>query len=264
MFDAGGRLNASANGLVIIAGTLLILALTLNSLRPRAWLILAALVGLTVMILSGGKAGILSGIVSTMLFFLVQRKIGSTVLFASALIVVSTLVFAFTPLSSYFIQYGESDQGSTLSGRTELWTAAWPDIRQKPILGHGYVASRFISVEVEGAFPDAGNLHNGFLEALYNNGIIGLILLLGLHLGILRNLFRLRKAPPGSHIYKLAVGCFILYINILLNGCFNATFGGHAYSPFILFLALAVIAERLTALAPAMHTFRAQDELVRA
>jgi O-antigen ligase len=112
-------------------------------------------------------------------------------------------------------------------------------------LGNGYAAGRFVSLQVEGAFTEAGNLHNGFLEALYNNGVIGLATVVAMHVAILRNLASVLKGTRRGAGNVMPIGILTLYTNILINGFFNATFGGRAYAPFMLLMGLVVVSEAL-------------------
>jgi len=88
-------------------------------------------------------------------------------------------------------------------------------------------------------------MHNGFLEALYNNGLIGLIILVAIHLLIVKNLWRALKGPRDRNAQLLAVGSSAIYVNLLINGLFNATYGGRASAPFMLLLGLLVVSEKL-------------------
>jgi O-antigen ligase len=240
-----GRLWGSPTGLSASAGTLLLIGLTLNYLRKRTWLVGFAIVGATVMIMAGGKAGIAAGVASLAIFFAVQKRVAAGLGWLFGVSALGCVILAVTPLSTYFISYQEAGYLSTMSGRTELWQAAWPDIVQRPIVGHGYLASRFLSEQVEGAFPEAGHMHNGFIEALYNNGLLGLIILVVIHIVIVRNLWQALRAPPNREAKMLAVGSCAVYVNLLINGFFNATFGGRASPPFMLLLGLVVVSETL-------------------
>jgi len=240
-----GRLWGSPTGLSLSAGTLVLFALTLNSLRKRTWLTGFAIVGATVMIVAGGKAGIAAGIASVTLFFVLQKRFAAGFGWFLGVLVLGGIVLAVTPLPTYFTAYQEQGQLSTVTGRTDLWKLVWPEITQHPIVGHGYLASRFLSQEVEGTFAEAGHTHNGFIEALYNNGLVGLIILVGIHLVIVKNLWGALKGPPNRNAHLLAVGSWAIYLNLLINGLFNATFGGRASAPFMLLLGLVVVSEVL-------------------
>lgn len=126
-----------------------------------------------------------------------------------------------------------------------------PAIWHQPILGHGYLASTFVQFQVNGVDWPAPQLHNGFVEVLYNNGLIGLIPILVINFVIARNLIQvLRRAPSTGAIYRLGAGCLALYAHLFLNGLFNASFGGRVRPPFILLLSLVLVSNKLLELLP--------------
>ncbi|MGP8093770.1 MAG: O-antigen ligase family protein [Candidatus Sulfotelmatobacter sp.] len=257
-FDDDGRLVGS-NGLSATGGTVLMLSLTLYSRIPgwglRKSAIVLGAVAFVIMVFAGGKAGILTGLISGIIFFVWRRGFGSAVVFLAGALVVGAIVISVSPLSRYFENYVQEDQATTLTGRTPLWEVALPAIWQRPILGHGYVSSTFVSIQVNGVPWSAGHMHNGFLEALYNNGLIGFLLILLIHFVIARNLLRVtRHAPPTTYLYQLGVGCFAVYINLLINGFANASFGGRAWHPFMVLLALVVVSEKLVEILSSRQT----------
>jgi hypothetical protein len=158
-----------------------------------------------------------------------------------------------TPVGNYFLHY---NGGATLTGRTDIWNMALPKIRQHPWLGHGYLASKFMWVSMTGPFAEVGHLHNGFLETLYNQGVIGLICLLGMHISILANLLFAKKTSDKVHsrldlgvLNVLVIGSFCLYLDLLINGLFTVAFGGRPTAHFMMFLAVLVWSVALRALA---------------
>ena len=239
-----GRLNADP---VVLSGTascLLIVSLILNSLHGRVWLKLISLFAVVVTIISFGKTGIVAGAISASIFFMLQRKLASSILVLVGVgALAAVLVATITPLGNYFSSY---HGGAKLSGRTEIWKMALPAIKQKPILGHGYLASKFLFKD-QRKVDAASHLHNGFLDTLYNSGAIGLGLLLALHGTILANLFRARKhlsAWKGKETDDLRqanillMGCFALYLDLLIYGCFTPAFGGRMTDHFMVFLSI--------------------------
>jgi len=239
-----GRLNADP---VVLSGTascLLIVSLILNSLHGRVWLKLISLFSVVVTIISFGKTGIVAGAVSASIFFLLQKKLASSILVLVGVgALAAVLVATITPLGNYFANY---HGGAKLSGRTEIWKTAMPAIKQKPIIGHGYLASKFMFKEQRGA-DVASHLHNGFLDTLYNNGVIGLGLLLALHGTILVNLYHARarisawKGRVTEDIRQanmLVMGCFALYLDLLIYGCFTPAFGGRMTDHFMVFISI--------------------------
>jgi O-antigen ligase len=246
----GGRLNADPVVLSATAACLLMVTLTLNSIQRRLFLIPIGLFSVFVMIFAFGKTGLLAGLASATVFFLLQRKVASSIgLLASVGMLAAVLLATVTPLGNYVKLYRGA---GTLTGRTELWEKAIPAIKQRSLMGHGYLASKFMWTTQTGRYAEAGHLHNGFLEALYSNGVIGLAFLLLIHAAILTNLFYAKKAISRAGPLKaggisaadlrvgnvLVVGSVALYLNLFINGLFTVAFGGRANIQFMMFLSL--------------------------
>ena len=252
MFDEEGRMSIIVNpdALSADAATVFILALTLFSRVKNEGLRMSAVVfgvsGFAVMILAGGKAGIISGLAGGALYFLIRRGLGPTLGYMIGAAGAALLLISFTPLGDYFSQYNSGGNAATLSGRTLLWSAVIPAILQNPIFGHGYVASTFVYMELNAVGWAAPQLHNGFLETLYNTGGIGFVLLLIVILLIPKDLFRvLRHAAPSDPLYRIGAGSIALYAVLLMNGLFNATFGGRVRAPFALLMAMVFVSGKL-------------------
>jgi hypothetical protein len=239
------RMREGPTGLSAAAGTFALLALTVYTPGKKKGLLVLSVIGLAVMIIAGGKAAIVAGVLSGVLFFCLQKRLGATVGFIAGIVVIFWLALEFTPLSKYMSAYTSSGQVTSLTGRTELWAFVWPSIKQRIIQGHGYVSSRFVSVALPGTPFQAGHMHNGFLEALYNNGLIGLVLIVMVHFVIVRNLYHVIRGEVSPRAQRLAIGCAAIYSNLLINGMFNATFSGRAGAPFMMLLALVILSTRL-------------------
>jgi len=265
----GHRLNADPVVLSVTSSCILVLALTLKASRKQAWLNLVILASILTMILSAGKTGIVAGVIAAAAFFMLQKRLASGLALVAGVALIGALVImTVTPVGNYFLHY---NGGSTLTGRTDIWAMALPRIKQKLLLGHGYLASKFMWVSVSGPFAEVGHLHNGFLETLYNQGAIGLVCLIGLHLTILANLWFTRKAIHAHASARvnldvmnvLVVGSFCLYLDLLINGLFTVAFGGRPTAHFMMFfgvlawsIALRALAVRLNArsLVPTLGT----------
>ncbi len=247
--DLEQRFREGATGISGIAGTFAMICLMLYQPGKRRWPLWFAGLGLCIMIIAGGKAGIIAGVISGVLFFALQKKFKPIAIFLGTMAGLFLAAIELTPLGTYFSKYMELDQASSLSGRTDLWKFALPAIEDKIILGHGFVSSRFVSVLMPGTPFEAGHMHNGFLEALYNNGVIGLFLIVTIQFIIVRNFIRARNATSSAKIRALAVGGLAVYVNILLNAVFNATFGGRPDAPFMLLIALVAMSTALLQIA---------------
>lgn len=239
------RFREGSTGISGIAGTLAMICLMLYQPGKRRWPLYIGAISLGIMIIAGGKAGIIAGVVSGVLFFAMQKRFLPIVVFLGSISGLFWLAIKFTPLGEYFANYFALDQASSLSGRTDLWKFVMPAVKDKIILGHGFVGSRFVSVLMPGTPFEAGHMHNGFLEATYNNGIIGLFLIVTIQVIIVRNLVRALRATSSVTLRATAAGALAVYVNILLNAVFNATFGGRPDAPFMLLIALVAISTAL-------------------
>ena len=252
------RLNATPDLLSPLAGSLLLMAMTLYALEKRRIFALAGGTGAVIMILAFGKTGIISGVLGAVIFLVLQKKVMRSVGLLVGLAVLGILILSVTPLGDYLRSY---QGGSTFTGRTALWEAALAATRQKLIFGHGYLATYFSWRNSSGLLPGYLHLHNGFVEIAYNNGLVGLGLMLAIHVAMVKNIFSslrmitiLRSREPGNQrvaqAYFLTIGSLALYINVFVEGMFGSSFGGRLMSPFMLFLGLFMMVasvQRLTA-----------------
>jgi O-antigen ligase len=228
-------------GLSGTSGILLLLSVLLLWIKKNPWFLLCALYSVGVMMLAGTKGGIIASFFSLMTFFFLLKKPVLALVVSCGFTVILVLFVLFTPLGQSLQKYNQSSNRSTLTGRTNLWSAVWPEIEEHPILGHGYRASRFVSEDVQGAFAEAGNMHNSFLEVLYNNGVVGLLPIVIMNLLIVSNLVRAIRRPPSLRMRYYAAGAFALYIHLLLWGIVSVTFGGAPDDRFMTFFAVLVI-----------------------
>jgi O-antigen ligase len=247
---AGGRLNANPSLLSATAGALFLLGLIMYSLtKRRAPQVLAAF-GAVVMVAALGKAGIVSGVLAVAVFYALQQRLRAAIAVTTAVLLVVGVLFV---SGGWFAHYIDKYKGTeTLTGRTAIWEKVMPAMLSPRylILGHGYVASKFVSTEVPGEMV-VDHLHNGYLDVCFNNGLIGVVLIVSLQLGVGRQLWRalrysrLLKSPAGRNAQIMAAGTIALLVNLLLNGVFNATFGGRVKAAYMMLLGVVVIGEFL-------------------
>jgi O-antigen ligase len=237
LFDVG----TAPTMLAADAGILVLLSLALSQPGRRVGPLLFAVFGMLIMILAAGKAGIAGCVFSGLIFFIWQGKFKSAVWFMLGLFAAGALLMAVSPaLASYITGYLGTDQAGTVTGRTEVWTAGWQLIKQRMILGRGFMSSRFLGYKIDVVWQP-GHLHNGFLEVWYNNGLFGLFIMLMMHGVIVRNLIRVMRTIS----LPLAAGCFAVYLNILINGMVSRAFGSRPDATFMMLFALVFVSERL-------------------
>ena len=245
-----GRMSEalSPTGVSTIAGTLFLLGLTFFVERTQAKYLVCAGIGFCTMVLSGGKGGIVAALIASTSFIILRKSFKAGVLFIAIVIVAGGILVASTPLQKYLTDYAASGEAETGTGRVGLWKVVIPAIMEKPIFGHGYMASKFMVEDESGIDWPAGHTHNGFLEVLYNNGAVGLLLLLAILFRTVRNLFWVIRKVRAGEARTWAIGAFALFIFLMLDGMVNATFGGRSGSAYLLLLSLLVVSEVLAGL----------------
>jgi O-antigen ligase len=238
--QADVRLNAIVHPISVSewGGIVLLLAMTIFRLEHRRWQFAIAFLGTAILLIGAGKAAVVSGVLSVLLLFFLQRSFKQGVIFGAGAAAIGLLLMLTTPVFNHFSYYAASGNVATLTGRTDLWEAAMPTIQSHLLLGSGYMASKFVSIETE-TYWDAGHLHNGFIEALYNNGLIGLALLTFILGFTLFNLVSALRTARDSRIRVFASGFIALYFFLFLNAMVEANFGGRPSSFFMIQLALA-------------------------
>jgi O-antigen ligase len=237
-----------------LAGVTLLLALVVFAGRARSVLPWAG-ISAAIMLVSGGKAGIVAGVLSALLLFGLRGKPGQALLMLVGVTAIGVTVLVYTPVSQYLKIYSESNAAGTLTGRTDLWDASMPMILEKPLLGHGYMSSRFMSLSdrLESFNWQPTQAHNSFLEIAYTNGAVGLILLLTLHYLVVRHLWAAFKQHR-----LLAAGALVLYVDLLLQSAVEGSVAGKPSDCFMLLLALVMVSEKLVNLTPPLSAARQQ------
>jgi O-antigen ligase len=134
---------------------------------------------------------------------------------------VGTLVIAlaflmWTNQSQLFALVGRD---STLSGRTDLWSAALVSILRRPWLGYGFNAfwagmqGKSYSVQLSvGSYM--GHSHCGFLDLTLDLGLLGLVTFFTGYLVLSRRALQILRRVPGSASYWL---CAFLCLRVLYN-----------------------------------------------
>ncbi len=252
LFDVG----AAPTMLSVDAGLLVLFSLTLAGPGKKASLYIFSTIGMLVMLLAAGKAGIIGCIFGGVVFFMMRGKFKAAARFILVLMVIGTLVVAFTPLGAYLKFYMGSDQAGSFTGRTDVWSAGWELIKAKMFLGRGFMSSRFLAYKISVSWQP-GHLHNGFLEVWYNNGLIGLFVMLAMHYWLVRNLILvMRTVSYDDPLHALAAGCFAIYLDILINGMFSRTFGSRPDATFMVLFSLIFVGDRLLQAAKAKSAIR--------
>jgi O-antigen ligase len=235
----------------MIGGLVLLLCLIMYTLErgKRKWLLLLGLLAACVMFLGAGKTAIVASVIAAVIFLMYQKgfRTGYLAALLGALSLLFLVVFFASPVGNYFKDYAQGSNLESFSGRIKLWQSATPTIEQNFLLGHGYCASRFFALLMPLSDQWQMHMHNAFIEVLYNNGIVGLVMIVALLYVTLKSIRGLMRRKSSREVFVLAAGLLSLEVYFLLTGMMEPTFAGHPEDFFVFFLMLAVLAERLQA-----------------
>jgi O-antigen ligase len=237
---AGGRIDEQLSPIVLSerAGLALLLALTLFVRRHQLLYLALGVISAMILVVGGGKTAIVAALLSCTTFVLLQRRAVGRLAAIAAVGLTTLAVLGLTPVGTYFLNYWQSDSLVTLTGRTNLWREAVPLIMQRPVLGHGFLSSKYIHLLIDIDWP-APHLHNCLLEVLYNTGLVGLGVFIALHWHIIKYLYwAIRSREGGGGVRDLAVGALVIYMNLTMNGLLGDTIGSRPNAPFMVFIAL--------------------------
>jgi O-antigen ligase len=145
------------------------------------------------------------------------------------------------PVVLYVLRGQSGEEFLGLSGRTDLWDYESSLIRERPLIGHGYVASRSLMLD---RFPWAGTSHGALPEVLLNCGLVGALLLGAVVLGILTSAFSRTEArdAPGAWGQAMVLGS-VVFLMVLAGA--NDSFAGAPGYETLVFFAAAMAHEHL-------------------
>jgi O-antigen ligase len=132
------------------------------------------------------------------------------------------------------------DLSAFTEGRWELWSTAFQNFSQHPLLGSGYLSA-------QDYFTFAGGYHSEYLTALAEQGIVGLVALLGLFWFLLSRGWKLafRRFQTWGNGQWALLGCLLLIVRaaIEVDGLF-----GLAQEPgdFLAYIFLAIVVSRFS------------------
>jgi O-antigen ligase len=194
----------------------LVLGTTTRGLKAMFYYLLVLLIGLGV-ILSGS----VSGFITVTLGFFIWVMIGkpNIKLILTIILLGGSVVGLFgyqeskgyvTPLSRIQSTTSYGENGTALH-RLQTYELAWKEIKANPFIGKGYDE---ISNKTSNGFP----VHNLFLAALYEGGLLALTGMIFIIVGIFyAGINSIKKAPSKKH-YNLSLALFIAFVCALIFG----------------------------------------------
>jgi O-antigen ligase len=162
-------------------------------------LILVVALGLT--FTRAAYIGLLLSIIILLLFLPSHRmKIGllGTVLAVAAVMVLLAAVGNIPLLDRFFAQ-----DVTTLNGRTFIWQAVLSHFDPTQLLGQGFGASDTMLTFLQTSVISGTSPHSLFLGTLYDQGIIGVILLIAIFITLFTNIMTGMRKAAGDQDRKL-------------------------------------------------------------
>lgn len=160
--------------------------------------------------------GAFLGFILVNLIYLFSRRSRKTLLLALVLIPVGLY---FTPGAVWDrVTMGWGDTSNTVSaGRVdEIWGPLLPELWNSPIWGNGLGAVMWAKPMVLGLMPSVGHPHNAYLEALYDVGVVGFVLLCAYWVVTWKDFRRLardeRLAPPLQGFFEGAAAGLVSFL----------------------------------------------------
>ena len=203
--------------------SLAIICLFVSDFRKRLKILIAPFF-ITILWLTDGRAATGSLLIALVVISFIQIKRLDIRVWLVGLFLLSLL--------GYAVFFNLWDAGSqiwgqdweTLNGRMGLWSEVLPLILAKPLLGYGYFASRYLTLDI---FDWAGQTHNSFLEILLTTGLVGFALLAA----FTGYLIYMSIKTKNRLLIGVGVFCYI-------DGMFNPLLFYPSFSMFILLLCL--------------------------
>ncbi len=149
---------------------------------------------------------ILIPIIMTALFpgILKVTCVMNSLVYATAGIVMELLFVVFRRQDLFkWLIVGVFHRNLNLTYRVDVWDLVFKTIREHPVIGHGY------QTFVYTPSPEIITTHNEVLEILYKEGVIGLIIFVGILGAVVFRLFRYRRIPSAQWT-ALFLGAFFL------------------------------------------------------
>lgn len=191
------------------------------------------------LLMSRGKTGLLTFVVSAPLLWLVARPpIRARYLLPTALL--AGLVLLVVPLFAFILAMERLPtltdittpialavgKDPTLTSRDQLWLMMWEHIQSHWLLGFGYDSFWLGTTGPSGEIAEKlywlpWQAHNGYVDLLNETGVVGVALFLGFALVHLRQILRLAAVDRGNAALHLALFVTILMSNVSESSLFR-------------------------------------------
>jgi O-antigen ligase len=243
--------GGSGNAIPFAMTCALLSSLSLPSLldADRRWRLLGILgfvAGYLCIFLSQTKGLMPAPLVAAIIFgifFLRKRVSGAQILLGAALVLVVAVVgffvsgsgHRFSELSKLAAGSNDIAWGASYTVRLDLWIKAFDLIQSGFFDGHGIQNRRAL---IQAAGHNYSHFHNGFITALVDGGVLGLIALVVLLVAPF--VIALRAARDAFYGMRLFMA-FCLVMTYVLGGMTNFIFGHDIYDAMFLWISTVIV-----------------------
>jgi O-antigen ligase len=236
------RLHPVTAGVYVGLATVICIAYLLSGRQDRPGPRWPVWVYVGLLVVDGGgligtkTRGAVVGTLVALAILVVLSRRGRARLQLIGMVILAVLAFVLASLgsiTSYFVR-GETAQSlATLNSRTDLWSLAWTDIKQKPMYGWGLEASRGIFLDSIGL----GGGHNAVVNVAVDLGAVGLLVWVALLCGTAATIARSRSQAAGRPIDRALLLAFLGFL--ISDGMFFEGLGATSNIASIMLFILA-------------------------
>lgn len=233
--DMGISINGAAKMMSGVPWAMLTIMPLLKRRKYRFLMLGACVTSLYVLALTGSRSGYI-GCAATLVLFCFLRWRRYLLLLPFVVLILPIAVPGAT--ARMLAGFGETDVAGekttnkydVTTGRNLIWPIVISKIRESPVFGFGREATRRSGVREgfrdEEKDVDVAHPHNAYLEVLLDSGLIGFVIIVGLHMVIWVYSVRL-FVDRGDPLYTAGGGLALA----LLTGHLVAYMGGQSFYP---------------------------------
>lgn len=205
---------------IAVAFSILFASVMIKKIKYNYWNAIFLLISVVALILTGKRGLLLAAFVAAFVVFIVSLNASNKSKIRYLLIALIAIgfiyyIFTNTDIASNIIRRMQNDD--LLSGRGDLWALAFEGITNHPIIGNGTGAYATVS---------AVSSHNSFLQIWYENGVIGLILVIFIFAnGIIVCLKKLNRT--SDTFFKEILLMSLCYQIFFIVGCMSDSLFHH-------------------------------------
>lgn len=227
----GGLIIIHPNTLGFIAGAAIVLAALLWSRRLLTGSIatLSVILGASVLTMTRTRGPLVSvALLTSIALWHRSRALSLLAMGGLGALLMSPFGPTFLATTTAWIQRGQSiDQLSSLTGRVDVWRAAWPLFQESPVFGRGFYAAHRSNPALLGN-SSLSTLDNMWAETALGVGLLGVSLLVLVFILSVRNLLDASRLPRNYRAPLMGLLLFTLaatFYNSSLQGFgLNAAF----------------------------------------